>query len=861
MSFISIQAVITAEGKRQLNAAQKTNQVLQLTQAKVGVGAPSAPRGDRPIGVMSSLEHVCQDWSGEDGLTITPEQLAQGQTCWQLIMSLTDEQIPALKGDYDIYEVGFYLADGSLFALLASESPLLEKRLGIELNVSVTLALTQTHVSKEQIKQGQVKQPQGTSTLRTLNNVETKHHSNGMSTVTDDLLVEGGFEVKGNVILGQAADTLLLFKGQVVTQSDLNIESNMILFGDMTLSPFSQINSSKFHISGGNSACQLVLEADKSSTNTAAHSELLLQQQGGETLGSIALNGDALFIKHGASTGSGIRLATSMDKDLNNAVERLSIDTAGDVRIHEALNVDGALTVDGSATLGDSDTDLITISGSLTSVHSSGKLEVNDTLHVSQTLNVDGALTVDGSATLGDSDTDEVIINGQLRSTNSSGWLEVNDALYIREALDVSGNTTLGLEDTDEVKISGQLKSNHSSNAIEVSDALHVSETLSVDGHVTLGNEDTDVVTIIGSLVSGNSSNKLEINDAVHVSESLSVDGQTTLGNEDADSVTFAGTLISSHSSGKLEINDSVNISESLTVTDGLNVNGGVRLGNEDADSVTLAGALQSAHSSGSLELNDALHVSETLSVDGQTTLGNEDADSVTFAGALISSHSSGKVEVNDSVNISESLNVVGDAHLETSLQVGGSQKITHIANTAQVTPSDEILLTESAIHQILPKGSIIMWSGSAIPSGWTLCNGQNSTPDLRGRFIIGAGQGDGLTNRPLNQVSGSEQISLQVENIPSHNHSAIDSGHGHGVSDPGHDHQTDRLTSSGDGDNASDHNFVYHNGTERTGVNTTGIAINTGYANISIGNTGSNLPFPIIPPYYSLCFIMKLMG
>lgn len=41
-----------------------------------------------------------------------------------------------------------------------------------------------------------------------------------------------------------------------------------------------------------------------------------------------------------------------------------------------------------------------------------------------------------------------------------------------------------------------------------------------------------------------------------------------------------------------------------------------------------------------------------------------------------------------------------------------------------------------------LPKGGIIMWSGSisAIPTGWALCNGQNGTPDLRNRFIVGAG-------------------------------------------------------------------------------------------------------------------------
>jgi hypothetical protein len=57
----------------------------------------------------------------------------------------------------------------------------------------------------------------------------------------------------------------------------------------------------------------------------------------------------------------------------------------------------------------------------------------------------------------------------------------------------------------------------------------------------------------------------------------------------------------------------------------------------------------------------------------------------------------------------------------------------TQLANTAFV---------QSAIAPLLPAGLILLWSGSqaSIPSGWVLCDGTNSTPDLRGRFVIGAG-------------------------------------------------------------------------------------------------------------------------
>ena len=42
----------------------------------------------------------------------------------------------------------------------------------------------------------------------------------------------------------------------------------------------------------------------------------------------------------------------------------------------------------------------------------------------------------------------------------------------------------------------------------------------------------------------------------------------------------------------------------------------------------------------------------------------------------------------------------------------------------------------------VIPSGVIVMWSGttSDIPTGWVLCDGDNGTPDLTDRFVIGAG-------------------------------------------------------------------------------------------------------------------------
>ena len=48
-----------------------------------------------------------------------------------------------------------------------------------------------------------------------------------------------------------------------------------------------------------------------------------------------------------------------------------------------------------------------------------------------------------------------------------------------------------------------------------------------------------------------------------------------------------------------------------------------------------------------------------------------------------------------------------------------------------------------------VPTGAILMWSGSigSIPSGYVICDGTNGTPDLRDRFIVGAGNSYSVGN------------------------------------------------------------------------------------------------------------------
>lgn len=146
------------------------------------------------------------------------------------------------------------------------------------------------------------------------------------------------------------------------------------------------------------------------------------------------------------------------------------------------------------------------------------------------------------------------------------------------------------------------------------------------------------------------------------------------------------------------------------------------------------------------------------------------------------------------------------------------------------------ILGTIPAASSTLPSGMILLWSGSigSIPAGYFLCDGNNSTPDLRNRFIVGAGN-----TYSVNQTGGSAD-SIVV----SHNHTATSV-----VTDPGHFHSNGASVSgSAQGGGGPLVQTVVN-----TGTATTGITVAT--TNTAAGTSGTNAN---LPPYYALCYIMK---
>ena len=123
--------------------------------------------------------------------------------------------------------------------------------------------------------------------------------------------------------------------------------------------------------------------------------------------------------------------------------------------------------------------------------------------------------------------------------------------------------------------------------------------------------------------------------------------------------------------------------------------------------------------------------------------------------------------------------------------------------------------------------GMIILWSGASdnIPTGFVLCDGNNGTPNLSGRFVVGFDASNG--DYDVDDTGGAESVTLTLNQIPAHKH-----------------------------DTTFD-NKKYFPGGGSTSISFGGAG---GYPadTFSMSNAGGGQSHENRPPFYALCYIMK---
>jgi hypothetical protein len=239
--------------------------------------------------------------------------------------------------------------------------------------------------------------------------------------------------------------------------------------------------------------------------------------------------------------------------------------------------------------------------------------------------------------------------------------------------------------------------------------------------------------------------------------------------------------------------------------------------------------------------------------IEKQYIVKNELADAVTVktsAGTGIAVPSGKTMTL-----FNDATNVVDVNTYSTSMALGGaltgttatfSGAVSSVSPTFTGTPTaptaalgtntTQIATTAFVLANSIPSGGIILWSGSivSIPSGFFLCDGTNGTPDLRNRFIVGAG-----STYSVNATGGSADAV-----VVSHTHTTT-------VTDPGHAHSLPNVQN-----NINNSQVGRNDGNQSNHITTTGTAV-TGIS-VAVNSAGVSGVNANLPPYFALAYIMR---
>ena len=135
--------------------------------------------------------------------------------------------------------------------------------------------------------------------------------------------------------------------------------------------------------------------------------------------------------------------------------------------------------------------------------------------------------------------------------------------------------------------------------------------------------------------------------------------------------------------------------------------------------------------------------------------------------------------------------------------------------------------------------------------------NGQTTfaLPDLRGRSVVGQGQGPGLSNIQIGEVAGTENVTLNQNNMPAHTHSANTAVNAtlRGTNNAG-----TADTPSGNVLGKYARTNTYSSGASDVNMGSSAIAAT---ATTTVGNAGGSQPFGVRSPYLGMITCIAIQG
>ena len=240
---------------------------------------------------------------------------------------------------------------------------------------------------------------------------------------------------------------------------------------------------------------------------------------------------------------------------------------------------------------------------------------------------------------------------------------------------------------------------------------------------------------------------------------------------------------------------------------------------------------------------NDLSNVTAGAVSDGSLTTAKLADDAVTTAKIGPSAVTTPKITDASVTTAKIADDAVDDSKLSDSGVTAGSY------TNSSITVNAQGRITAASTGQPFTTGMIMMFQGAAAPSGWAFCDGQNGTPDLRDRFIVGSG-----STYSLNATGGSADATLV-----SHSHTTNST-----IEESSTNTKLLTGTFKNDPHNGNTASGIFsesnagHNEDSSQGNNGKVISIDATHRHTT-DSQGSSATNANLPPYYALAFIIKL--